>query len=98
MLCIGSSIKSVTTRAPELTNAFCKSRLVNVVADCRAMISVNRGCLNVPGDGGKLSVDCGTELVLFNAAPGMTFCGVDTRDVEVRDMISCSYRNQTRMC
>jgi len=51
VVCMALLNMKVVTNTPTLTRAFLTFRSENEAAFCRAMISVNFGCLNVPGEG-----------------------------------------------
>lgn len=64
---------------------FCIFRLVSAEADCLSIISVSRGCLKVPGDGGI--ADLGVvgpddrDVILAIALEGVASSEEDIRDM-----------------
>jgi hypothetical protein len=84
----------VKANAPALTIALCTLWVVSVDADCRAIISVSLGCLNVPGEGGKGSA-AGVEAFDALIRPETAFRGVDIMAVDNEDMMLIDWSYKT---
>ena len=96
MVCSASRNVTDKTKADALTTADLTLPCVRSVLFCLCIISVKRGCLNVPGEGlAPAGCDEGVEGAVcigvgsaFDSAEPIFRTGVGTREVAVEDMVA----------